>query len=134
MWRASQPQKMIVVKVVIKSDKGNILLAKPNYKKSWQLPGGGVDDGESPEEAAVREVREELSLNIAKAELRLKDTIYKLDEELLFLIYEASEVITEDSALKVEKGEITDFQFANVTAVAPLLPEYYSDFWKKHYL
>ena len=134
IWRAQQPQKMIVVKVVIKSDRGNILLAKPNYKKSWQLPGGGVDDGESPEEAAIREVREELSLNLALDSLQLKGTIYKQDEELLFLVYEAGEVISEDTQLHVEEGEITDFQFAPVSDVAPLLSDYYADFWKKHYL
>ena len=118
IWRAQQPQKMIVVKVVIKSDKGNILLAKPSYKNSWQLPGGGVDGGESPEEAAVREVQEELNLTIAKDGLQLKDTIYKRDEELLFLVYEAGEVISEETALSVQEGEITDFQFADVSTVA----------------
>ncbi|MNY62825.1 hypothetical protein D3C86_1997050 [compost metagenome] len=66
--------------------------------------------------------------------MRLKGTIYKHDEELLFLVYEASVVIPEDTALKVEEGEITDFQFVNVNAVAPLLSEYYSDFWKDNYL
>lgn len=133
IWRAQQPQKMIVVKVVIKSDQGNILLAKPNYKKSWQLPGGGVENGESPEEAAVREVREELSLNLSTDSLRLTGTIYRQDEELLFLVYEASEVISENTQLRVEEGEIVDFQFANVNNVAPLLSDYYTDFWQKHY-
>jgi ADP-ribose pyrophosphatase YjhB (NUDIX family) len=133
IWRAQQPQKMIVVKVIIRSDQGNILLAKPSYKKSWQLPGGGVDDSESPEDAVVREVQEELSLAISKDGLYLKGTIYKQDEELLFLMYEASEVIPEDTKLKVEKGEITDFQFVSVDAVAPFISDYYADFWKKHY-
>lgn len=132
-WRAQQPQKMIVVKVVIKSDQGNILLAKPSYKKSWQLPGGGVDDGEGPEEAAIREVREELSLNLHPDNLQLTGTIYKQDEELLFLVYEASGAIPEDTQLRVEEGEIADFQFANVDDVAPLLSDYYADFWKKNY-
>ncbi|MNT50264.1 RNA pyrophosphohydrolase [compost metagenome] len=97
------------------------------------MPGGGVDDGESPEEAAVREVREELSLNLATDDLQLKGTVYKQDEELLFLVYEAGEVIPEDTPLRVEEGEITDFRFTNVNDVAPLLSDYYADFWKKHY-
>ena len=124
---------MIVVKVVIKSDQGKILLAKPNYKKSWQLPGGGVDNGESPEDAAVREVQEELGLVISKDGLQLKGTIYKQDEELLFLVYEASEEIPEDAVLQIEQGEITDFQFAKVNAVTPLISDYYADFWKRNY-
>lgn len=134
IWRASQPQKMIVVKVVIKSDQGNVLLAKPNYKKSWQLPGGGVDNGESPEEAAVREVREELNLDIFENDLNIKGTIYKQDEELLFVVYEYGKLISEEVELKLQADEIIDFQFVATADVAPLLSDYYTDFWNRYYL
>ena len=134
VWRASQPQKMIVVKVVIKSDLGNILLAKPDYKKTWQLPGGGVENGESPEQAAVREVKEELNLDILDSDLAIKGTIYKPDEELLFIVYEYTKLIAEDIKFDLQADEITDFQFAQVQNVAPLLSSYYLDFWNQSYL
>ena len=134
VWRASQPQKMIVVKVVIKSDLGNILLAKPDYKKTWQLPGGGVENGESPEQAAVREVKEELNLDILDSDLAIKGTIYKSDEELLFIVYEYTKLIAEDTKFDLQADEITDFQFAQVQNVAPLLSSYYLDFWNQSYL
>jgi 8-oxo-dGTP pyrophosphatase MutT (NUDIX family) len=41
---------------------GRVLLVDPTYKDFWNLPGGGVDAGETPYEACVREVREELGL------------------------------------------------------------------------
>lgn len=132
-WRAKQPQKMVVVKVIIKSDQGRVLLAKPDYKKSWQLPGGGVDDNESPEQAAVREVKEELNLDISQDSLQIKGTIYKADEELLFVIYESTPLISEDAKFTLQGDEITDFQFADVYDVAPLLSSYYTDFWAKNY-
>ena len=131
-WRARQPQKMVVVKVIIKSDEGRILLAKPDYKKSWQLPGGGVDDGESPEQAVVREIKEELNLEISEDSLRIKGTIYKRDEELLFVIYESNELIPENTKLTVQENEITDFQFAVPSDVVSLLSDYYSDFWNNY--
>lgn len=134
IWRAAQPQKMIVVKVVIKSDQGNILLAKPDYKKTWQFPGGGVENGESPEEAAIREVKEELNLDISKDALRLKGTIYKQDEEMLFLIYEDDRALSEDTGLIVQEGEITDYKFYDIKHVGPLLSAYYLDFWQENYL
>jgi ADP-ribose pyrophosphatase YjhB (NUDIX family) len=133
IWRASQPQKMVVVKVVIKSDKGNVLLAKPDYKKTWQLPGGGVEDGESPEDAVVRETLEELDLTISKEDLIIKGTIYKKDEEMLFVIYESTKVVSEHIELQVQENEITDFQFADINSVPSLISDYYSDFWKKNY-
>jgi ADP-ribose pyrophosphatase YjhB (NUDIX family) len=43
-----------------------VLLAKrtkPPFK--WSFPGGSIEPGESAEQAAVREVREEVSLDIA---------------------------------------------------------------------
>jgi 8-oxo-dGTP pyrophosphatase MutT (NUDIX family) len=132
-WRAAQPQKMVVAKVVIKSDKGNVLLAKPDYKKSWQLPGGGVEAGESPEEAAVREAKEELGFTVALDSLAIKGTIYKKDEEILFVIYESRNVVPEDVALTPQEGEITGFRFVNPAEAASLLSPYYADFWRQNY-
>ena len=132
-WRAKQPQKMIVAKVVLRSNTGNILLAKSSYKKSWQMPGGGVENGESPEEAAVRETQEELGLALPIDSLTIKGTIYKKDEEILFVIFESSYHIPEDIKLKAQASEVTNFKFIDPTQAAPLLSDYYANFWKQHY-
>ena len=49
-------------------DSGIVLIQRNNPPKGWALPGGFVDYGESLEVAAVREAREETSLNIKLTE------------------------------------------------------------------
>ena len=45
-------------------DQGIILIQRKNEPYGWALPGGFVDYGESLGQAAIREAREETSLNI----------------------------------------------------------------------
>ena len=45
-------------------DSGIVLIQRKNPPKGWAIPGGFVDYGESLEAAAVREAREETSLEI----------------------------------------------------------------------
>jgi len=52
------------VDIIIELDKGIILVLRKNPPCGWALPGGFVDYGESLEQAAVREAREETSLDV----------------------------------------------------------------------
>jgi 8-oxo-dGTP pyrophosphatase MutT (NUDIX family) len=49
--------------VLIRDDEGRILLVR-HVEGRWQLPGGAVDPGEGPGEAARRECREELGVAV----------------------------------------------------------------------
>ena len=53
------------VRVIIYRDDGKILLVRGRFsRQEWALPGGGVNRNESYEQAAVREVLEEIGLKI----------------------------------------------------------------------
>ena len=53
------------VRVIVYRDDGDILLVKNRFsRQKWALPGGGVNRNESYEQAAVREVLEEIGLKI----------------------------------------------------------------------
>lgn len=55
----------VTVDIIIElDDRGIILIKRKNPPYGWAIPGGFVDYGESLEQAAVREAREETSLNV----------------------------------------------------------------------
>lgn len=63
------------VRVVLLDDDGAVLLfrtvdpAMPESGTWWELPGGGVEPGESVAETAVREVREETGFELGTADV-----------------------------------------------------------------
>jgi 8-oxo-dGTP pyrophosphatase MutT (NUDIX family) len=48
---------------------GELLLVRTSYRPGWTLPGGYVERGESPSEAAARELAEEVGLHVAPGDL-----------------------------------------------------------------
>ena len=53
------------VRVIVYRDDGRILLVRGRFsRQEWALPGGGVNRNESYEQAAVREVLEEIGLRV----------------------------------------------------------------------
>lgn len=56
---------------VVICDRGRYLLVQENLEKcygQWNWPAGYVDDGETAEQAAVREVKEEVGLDVKLSE------------------------------------------------------------------
>jgi len=52
------------VDIIIEVDEGIVLIQRKNPPYGWAIPGGFVDYGETLEEAAVREAKEETSLDV----------------------------------------------------------------------
>lgn len=50
---------------VIFDDRARVLLCHRTDRNAWNLPGGGIEDHESPREAVIREVAEEIGLEVA---------------------------------------------------------------------
>jgi len=55
------PRKRLIAHVLMRDQRGRILLCDTMFKTDWELPGGIVEPGEPPRAGAVREVREELA-------------------------------------------------------------------------
>lgn len=62
--RTSVVMKAISYGVLILNEQGQLLLAHATGQKHWDIPKGGAEEGESPREAAIREVREETGIEL----------------------------------------------------------------------
>ena len=67
---------------IIFDTQGRVLLCHRRDLDIWNLPGGGVESGELPDEAVVREVREETGLVVVVE--RLVDIYGKVDDDVVF--------------------------------------------------
>ncbi|MDX2143144.1 MAG: 8-oxo-dGTP diphosphatase MutT [Rhodospirillaceae bacterium] len=64
---------VLVAAVALIDDRRRVLLAQRPAGKAmaglWEFPGGKVEDHETPEQALVRELHEELGIDVAAADL-----------------------------------------------------------------
>jgi ADP-ribose pyrophosphatase YjhB (NUDIX family) len=66
-WRRWRKAPIVGVSVIITNLSGDVLLLRHSYgPEVWGLPGGGLNRGEDPLEAARREVREELGVTLTR--------------------------------------------------------------------
>lgn len=54
-----EPNLPLTASLIALWDNGECLMVFNRFRKVWELPGGTIDPGESPREAAVRELAEE---------------------------------------------------------------------------
>ncbi len=93
---------------------GLLLLVRDRGYQQFSLPGGGLQDGETPEEAVVRELREETGLR-ATSLTRLPSC----STSDIYNTYHVFEVQA-DGVLHVDPGELSAAQWWNGQGRLPL--------------
>jgi 8-oxo-dGTP diphosphatase len=58
----AMPKKRMAASALFLDEQGKILIVKPTYRPDWLLPGGIVEEHESPRQACIREIKEELNI------------------------------------------------------------------------
>jgi ADP-ribose pyrophosphatase YjhB (NUDIX family) len=97
----------VSVKAVILDDQGRILVVKESGRDWWDIPGGGIDHGETLKEALSRELREEVSLGgDFEYETLLAEDPRFIDQHNLYQM--RITFLVEPRSMVFEKGEDSD--------------------------
>ena len=67
------PRKRAISQLLVRDPDDRVLLCQLTYKQDWDLPGGVVEVGESPQQAVGREVEEELGLTLPPGQMLVTD-------------------------------------------------------------
>ncbi len=111
-----------VVAAVIKDENGKILITQRNLQKDqgglWEFPGGKIEPNETREDAIIREIKEELDIDI-KVDNYLEEKVFNYPEKDINLIaLKCSKINGKIKLLEhedyrwVDNSELEKFEFA----------------------
>lgn len=102
----------------------------PRWSGHWTLPGGGIDFGEDPERAMIREVMEETGILVSASSVATVDSKFRVSEaeeyHAVRLIYHAQYMSgelrnevngTTDRCAWFDRSEIDDLPLIDITKV-----------------
>ena len=114
------PRKRAISQLLVRDHDGRVLICRLTYKNDWDLPGGVVEVGESPQLAAAREIEEELALQIDPGPLLLTDWLPPWSgwDDAVCLVFDGGEhpASLTDGIVK-QAREIREAEFATLEQV-----------------
>ncbi len=104
------PVRTVEVAVtVVRNARGDVLMAERTARQlspgHWELPGGKIEPGETPEQSLERELREELAINARIGEFLLSTSYEGDGVSLELLVYRAERIRGEPEL--IEHDEIS---------------------------
>ena len=112
-----RPKFMAAVAAMVFDEQGRILLFKHTYRKfEWGIPAGGLEYGEQPENAVVREFFEESGIQIKVEKLLLAESS-KEDQRNISLIF----LCTIVNGTFRESFEISEMKYFDVNDLPQML-------------
>ena len=124
VMNSALPRKRLIAHVLMRDVDGRILLCDTLFKSDWELPGGIVEPGEPPALGAVREVREELGVDLALGRLLIADWMppYLGWDDALELIFDGGTVAQSDLAgFALQPSEIAAVALVTLEQAAELV-------------
>ena len=121
-FAAPQPAEQPIVAAIVTSAKGVLITRRNQPPPLWGFVAGEVEPGELPEDAAVREVKEETSL-----EVRVRETIGERDHPSTgrHMIYMAAKPVRSTKVIVGDEAELAEVKWASLDEAFTLLEGLY---------
>jgi 8-oxo-dGTP diphosphatase len=116
---------LVAAGVLFFDQEGRVILVDPVYKPGWEIPGGYVEAGESPLEACVREVKEELGISPpVGAPLVVDWAPHPAQGDKLLFVFDGG-VLDDDlcGQIRLADGELADWRFCTADEIDGMLIE-----------
>ena len=123
----SLPKKAVGTGCLLFDRQGSLLIVKPTYKPTWQLPGGVVEAGESPRQACAREVFEELGLRCTIQRLVCIDYVSpnsQRHESIQFIFLGDTLSAQHIASIRLPPEELSEWRFLPVVDALLLFDEH----------
>jgi len=124
------PKKRMGAGALIFNEKGELLIVKPNYKDGWSIPGGTINENESPRTACLREAKEEVGLSLKEIRFLCVDYVLpdkpEKAESLQFVFYGGKLNKEEIESISLQKSELDEYRFVEVSVAEQLLGKHLS--------
>jgi 8-oxo-dGTP diphosphatase len=117
-------RKVVASGMMILNEDRQVLLVNPTYKAVWEIPGGVVEAMEAPRDACIREVEEEIGIQIDPGRLLSVDYNVKPERnyDVLRFIFDGG-ILTkaQADAIVLQAEELSEFGFFNIEDAQKLL-------------
>lgn len=121
-WLAGRPKFLAAAGALFTDAEDRVLVVKPHYRDHWLFVGGQVDEGETPEQACRREVKEEIGLDVVLGGLLVVDwTQPTRDRPLPLVVFIFDGGTVDPARIRLDRDELDEFRFVPVAAALGLL-------------
>lgn len=124
-WRITKHKKSRARAIILNKDKSKILLVKNITYRNFHLPGGGLEKNEEGENAVVREVKEELGIDI---HILYQLGKYKYEDTNKHVEVFVAESPNEEFKMQWELGDAQWFSFTNLPELRKTTKQALRDF------
>lgn len=123
-YQLTLPGKRISAGCLLFDAQDRLLVVEPTYKPTWEIPGGVVEANESPRTAVMREISEELGLQLVPERLLVVDycaETAKRTESLHFIFLGPALTPELGQAVRLPAAELASYRLLAVAEALPLL-------------